>query len=116
MNDRELLENAAKAAGYTIVEYQGNGCALVYDNASEDQMDSKFEWMPKHSDGDAFRLAVKLDMNVFQAAKSAYALTYDDDDGTYEKQVRYTDTNNDPYAATRLAIVRAAAEIGKAMP
>ena len=114
MNDRELLENAAKAAGYTIVEYQGNGCALVYDNASEYPMDSKFEWMPKHSDGDAFRLKVKLDMNVFQAAKSAYALP--SDDGTYEKQVRYTDTNNDPYAATRLAIVRAAAEIGKAMP
>ena len=115
MNDRELLELAAKAAGLKYTkptdDYDGSIGLAVGENPMRTRT-----WNPLTNDGDAFRLAVKLDMNVFQAAKSAYALTYDDDDGTYEKQVRYTDTNNDPYAATRLAIVRAAAEIGKAMP
>lgn len=72
-------------------------------------------WNPLTDDGEALRLAVALDMNVFQTAKSAYALP-SDDDGTYEMQVRYADENDDKNAATRRAIVRAAAKIGKEMP
>lgn len=56
------------------------------------------QWNPLEDDGDALRLAVKLGIDIAKA------------------QVDYWDKHsNDPYAATCRAIVRAAAEIGKAM-
>jgi hypothetical protein len=55
-------------------------------------------WMPLADDGDALRLAVKLDL--FDAA----TLTYEPEE-----------YRTDPYAATRRAITRAAAEIGRGM-
>ena len=98
MSDRELLEKAAKAAG---------------EWPSPEPFEHVLNrWNPLKDDGDALRLAVKLDMNIFQAAKSAYALP-SDDDGTYEEQVRYADAGNDPCAATRRAIVRAAAALAE---
>lgn len=122
MTDRELLELAAKAAEIAIGEW--NECCEE-TGLSELSGSPAFEvpaegekwnhcpactcWNPLTNDGDALRLAVKLEMNIFHAAKSAFALP-SDDDGTYEEQVRHGD---DPYAATRRAIVRAAAEIGK---
>lgn len=98
--DRELLERAANAAGLSHPD--------GWDWITNERGD---KWNPLTDDGDALRLAVKLNMNVFQAAKSAYALP-SDDDGTYEMQVRYSDAMDDPYAATRRAIVRAAAALG----
>lgn len=68
-------------------------------------------WNPLTDDGDAFRLAVKLDIDV---------LFMSDDEGRFTsaegRYYAYAQHNGDPLAATRLAIVRAAAEIGKAMP
>jgi hypothetical protein len=114
MTDRELLELAAKAAGYDFnrVWYDEQSGILVWEPPI---IYESRDWNPLTDDCDALRLAVRLGMNVFQAAKSAYALP-SDDDGTYEEQVRYVDVANDQFAATRRAIVRAAAEIGKAMP
>jgi hypothetical protein len=63
---------------------------------------------PLKDDGDALRLAVKLRMHV-----SVYPTkTNVTADGVYRGQLHEAD----PYAATRRAITRAAAEIGKAMP
>ena len=57
------------------------------------------KWNPLEDDGDALRLAVKLGIDISKA------------------QLDYYDKHStDPYGATRRAIVRAAAEIGKAMP
>lgn len=81
--------------------------AKTYDDAPDG-------FSPLTDDADAFRLAAALEMNVFHAAQSAYALP-SDDDGTYEEQVRYIDAGGDKCAATRRAIVRAAAEIGRGM-
>ena len=82
MTDRELLEMAAKAAGYDI-NWDGIG----------------WQWNPLTDDGDALRLTVKLGIDISKS------------------QVDYWDKNStDPYAATRRAIVRAAAEIGKEKP
>lgn len=106
MTDRELLEQAAKAAGigwHAWFPDKVDGASLCLDPNGR-------IWNPLTDDGDALRLAVALDMNLFQAAKSAYALP-SDDDGTYEEQVRYIDAANDKFAATRRAIVRAAAAI-----
>jgi hypothetical protein len=113
-NDRELLELAAKAAGYDLVTHTGydddDGVYVTHTWIREDVL--LVRWNPLLSDGDALRLAVCLGISVDQVRTPmnpyAYAATFDDG---FEEG--YADNNADPYAATRRAIVRAAAEIGK---
>lgn len=106
MTDRELLEMAAKAAGLSVqgaakypatygLSIRSDGCAYGYD------------WNPLTDDGDALRLAVKLRIDVLQLEKSQSAFAN-------KSQVFFSDCT-DSYAATRRAIVCAAAEIGRAM-
>lgn len=101
--DRELLELAAKAAG---VEYRWDSDALVEMFAN-----GHAEWNPLTDDGDALRLAVKMEINL---RKHYY-------EGDYFIQASHhtgwasESEKPDPYAATRRAIVRAAAEIGEAV-
>lgn len=106
MTDRELLELAAKAAGYVIEDdadrlvaqpgHFAGGFSILNDRGGSSL------WNPLYDDGDALRLAVKLQMS------SLFATGFH----TIED---YVISGNDPYAATRRAIVRAAAEIGKEM-
>ena len=109
MTDRELLENAAKAAGIVIKEWD-------YGEPVVDSTDGNynFNWNPLTDDGDALRLAAMLGISV----------SYDRlDQGVDERRVfavhfrgvEYEHLGTDPYAATRRAIVRAAAEIGRNM-
>jgi hypothetical protein len=97
MTDRELLELAAKAAGLEVV----TPTMLKYG-----------QWNPLSDDGDAFRLAVKLGVQI--------TIVLDGDDGDHLPQTMVDwateEHMNDPYAATRRAITHAAAEIGKDMP
>ena len=88
MTDRELLEKAARAAGIS-----SDGLGTCFD------MDRGQPWDPLNEDGDALRLAVKLDFNVLPGIVRA-----PDGDLTL-------DGTEDIYAATRRAIVRAAAAI-----
>ena len=88
MTDRELLELAAKAAGIFDLRFDNN--CVAYRNVH-------IEWNPLTDDGDAFRLAVKC--------LPFHTLQYSRED--------YDHCQQDPYAATRRAIVRAASEIGK---
>ena len=100
MNDRELLELAAKAAG--IEAHPGNGWQsdlLFRHIARPDGLFTALEWNPLADDGDALRLAVGLEMLV----ESHYAYV----DGQSVGVPR-----GDRCAAMRRAIVRAAAEIG----
>jgi hypothetical protein len=101
MTDRELLELAAKAIGLKLqYNYLGG-------------RDANQPWDPLEDDCDALRLAVKLEIaiNPF-AGKTVVAHTESGRLG-HEKWDCWDD---DPYAATRRAITRAAAEIGKAVP
>ena len=104
MTDRELLELAAKAAEICIA-WDFDGPEL----ATKDGRSTSFTWNPLTDDGDALRLAVKLRMNLNReetwGLTSAWCEGLDSGFGF--------DHNDDPYAATRRAIVRAAAEIGK---
>lgn len=117
-DDRELLELAAKAAGMTEYVYCELACGspALYCKKANLGM-----WAPLIDDGDAFRLAVKLRLDI---------CTEDNDPHpTENRQVSHVnvwpfsggigaseDLNNpDPYAATRRAIVRAAAGIGRSM-
>lgn len=94
MTDKELLEMAAKAAGI------------------KDEMWLWDWWNPLTDDGDALRLAVKLGLTVCVSFK--YGLTWADKDDKRHALAK-ANHDGDPYAATRRAVVRAAAEIGKAM-
>lgn len=108
MNDRELLEWAAKAHG----------------NIQFDQFKEAFRhvitmgflsdnWNPLSDDGDALRLAVRLKLNIEPSISR---------DGVYvgphgtAPWAEDAHESQDIFGATRRAIVRAAAEIGKAMP
>lgn len=105
MADRELLELAAKAAGYWSNEY---GCV--------DKLPS-LAWDPLNRDADALRLAVKLGMNIdITPGKFVEASLFVDDNTRRVSGVAECGPAPDYYAATRLAIVRAAAEIGRATP
>lgn len=104
MTDRELLELAAKAAGIAGWRQCGPDndpyLAMFYDDHDE-------YFNPLFDDGDALRLAVNLRIHLTNSAVDAWAST--------EKVMAIEPLKNDPCAATRRAIVRAAAEIGKAM-
>jgi hypothetical protein len=102
---KKLLELAARAAGIELewTEHEiafrrdDKGCALI--------------WNPLFKNDDALELAIKLEMNVFHAAKGAYAMPYGAGPGNIEVNIKYADTNDDPCAATRRAITLAAAEL-----
>lgn len=67
-------------------------------------------WNPLENDGDAFRLAVGLELNVFHAGGNAYAVPSDFELDN-EQCVSYRDAGGSE-SATRRAIVRAAAAMG----
>ena len=96
MTDRELLEAAAKAAGLTLDRSFEGRAFDVLGNAVLDWFNGT-TWNPIADDGDALRLAVKLELDL---TKLQAGISWDDEDR---------------YAATRRAIVRAAAAIGKDM-
>ena len=109
MTDRELLELAAKAAG------MHNPCYMeINQNKGINRGPTESLWNPLADDGDALRLAVKLglviDVQLFTEVTTAWT---SDVSGAADCEERH---KYDPCAATRRAIVRAAAEIGRSMP
>ncbi len=108
MSDRELLEAAAKAVG---IELTGADRAAWLNQSS-------YGWNPLTDDGDALRLAVRLGFTVGPHLGATYAgvapCPDDFEDGKFPTRIAQMH-NGDPYAATRRAIVRAAAEIGRSM-
>ena len=108
MTDKELLKKAAKAAGID----HPDGEHSRYDDGRLWDCNGLRWWNPLTDDGDALRLAVKLNMDIvfdFDRVIAVYG------DG-YSKEEYFYDLPNptDRLDATRKAIVRAAAEIGKA--
>ena len=110
MTDRELLELAAKAAGLTVhAKHQASRDACGAGDVGLWISNESSCWNPLTDDGDALRLAVKCKIDVVQFSLLARA----DVAGLPDVREPY---NGDPIAATRRAIVRAAAEIGRQMP
>ena len=111
MTDRELLELAAKAAGIEIrfqkIHDQNNN-AIDFCFELTKPFGNTAPWNPLTDDGDALRLAVKLRLDIMFVGVGVSVFDVDEK----HSQENYGD---DPYAATRRAIVRAAAEIGKDM-
>ena len=102
MTDRELLGLAARAASQQggWIENESEGWGFW-------QIPGGGEWNPLTSDGDALRLAVKLKLLIDSDYNGGVAVGSATHDEVFES------CGNDPYATTRRAIVRAAAEIGK---
>lgn len=118
MNDtKELLQFAAKAAGIVGTWQEPPFAGIIEPVLGGADM----PWNPLQNDGQALRLAVKLDIEFYQAddeGRASYAgyWTGSPSQPKLKFCIEYhNDINNmgDPYKATRLAIVRAAAEIGK---
>lgn len=118
MTDRELLEMAAKAAGLEIKpppawaegEWEG---LIVFRNGGLHHTN----WNPLEDDSSALRLAVKLGMNLALVPGRAFAVAACGFDVNGAPNAEVVEPHaDDPYAATRRAIVRAAAEIGRGMP
>ena len=112
MTDRELLELAAKAAGINGIWNVGTNGYFEGIGIYDEHGYMGVIWNPLTDNGDALRLVVKLQLQILPMGKEILVTEYqnnDDGEDTYEP------FGNDPYAATRRAIVRAAAEIGKGM-
>ena len=120
MDDRKLLELAAKAAGITIPKPNpwfaySDRDGFIWMNMDGSAVEKRFN--PLNDDGDALRLAVKLKMDVLcfqQDGGRPYSIAeagQHDVDPVYYGKDRH---KGDPYAATRRAIVLAAAAIGEA--
>jgi hypothetical protein len=109
MTDKEMMVLAAKAAGYQI---QGEIDSMV---AQPGHLEGGFVisnawggsslWNSLTDDGDALRLAIKLNISI----------GFDGDALLVNGRIHAYNIE-DRAAATRRAITRAAAEIGKAMP
>jgi hypothetical protein len=110
MVDQELLELAAKASGLNVKAQSVNAddrwIGLVI--GKKHTKEKKF-WNPLTDDGDALRLAVKLKLRIEINDLLGDTLVSGKFCYTIENH------NGDRYAATRKAIVRAAAEIGKSV-
>ena len=117
MTDRELLEFAAKAASYQIegeadklVVFPGHfsgGFSIFND------MGGSSLWNPLTDDGDALRLVVRLGLRLSVANDLGVVFCTSADRETHQASEGF---GADKQAATRRAIVLAAAAIGKEMP
>lgn len=114
--DRELLQLAAKAAGVKLLPHTwdkgapwGSHNGFILDGGGPS------EWNPIENDGDALRLAVKLHLEIdhnHPLDNDAWVMAIENG-----KMVSVTEeVDGCREAATRRAIVRAAAAIGKSMP
>lgn len=108
MTARELLELAAKAAGYEMLPAGASKprIALLPDDPVY------APWSPLSSDGDALRLAMKLGIQIIPGENYVEAVK----PSPRLRQTRFCEmysAHDNPLAATRYAVVRAAAEIGR---
>ena len=105
MTDRELLELAAKAAGYDVTWLKDS--QFIHDGDDW--------WDPLTDDGDALRLALKLGLTISVTGMFVHAdcCNRDDDIGYFEEN----SARNDGciFKAARRVIVRAASAIGEEM-
>lgn len=112
MCDKELLKWAAKAFGAEINGYRGETPLYAVEVQVSENYFEYTPWNPLEDDGDALRLSVNLDMQI----------TINRVDGFVEVIAGYNGQHRIReslagclYTATRRAIVRAAAEIGRTL-
>ena len=116
MTDCELLELAAKAAEMRCIEYTNDYDGSMGLMQCDEHGRHTYTWNPLENDGDALRLAVKLEMQVSIGFQGRINVAVYLDRGMNALPFNTREVkSDDPLAATRRAIVRAAAEIGRSM-
>lgn len=122
MTELEMLKLAAYAADIELLVDEIGRTFRVYHTRGTQK--SFVQWSPLGDDGDALRLAVKCGIEVsifydedFTRACAGYTDQYWFEDAEHTDESRYIFEfhGSDPYAATRKAIVKVAAEIGRNM-
>jgi hypothetical protein len=109
MDDRTLLELAAKAANIRGRWNREVACIRVLPGRKTPYGMTYNYWDPLADDGAALRLAVELKLEIgFGVINEVYAFKRTSGTAGLAQSL-----DDDPDAATRRAIVRAAAEIGK---
>lgn len=104
ITDCELLRFAAKAFGINTER------SLQYADGAYDWPGQAKRWEPHIDDGDALRLAVHLNLGVYICYGVVIIVDLPNEHPSVDCVI-----DGDPYAATRRAIVLAAAYIGKNM-
>lgn len=112
MTNREMLELAAKAVGREVwFDHQGRCCEMGYS----------VEWNPLTDDGDALRLASELNLSIcytiggVNPTWGTVLVGFSPWNITNPIATARFQTHEEKMGTTRLAIVRAAAEIGGSM-
>ena len=107
--DKGLLELAAKAAGLTNLVYCPAWKCMAEFNIDKQGGYFKWDtyWNPLVRDSDALQLTVRLNLMLDTDYNGCTSV------GSASLCEILEPHNGDPYAATRRAVVRAAAEIGK---
>ena len=116
--DKNILELAARAAGLKNYRYCPAEDGLHACIECDDEDDCTVVWMPHLDDGDALRLMVQLGFGIYRghdAIRGEFCeISYWPRKYAREKScIEYHKDHPNQFAATRRAIVRAAAEIGK---
>lgn len=121
MNDRTLLELAARAAGIKARWFKVNqwrrldGCRLHTGQKDVFGTHHRKPWNPLTDDGDALRLAVKLDITIGPEHPDVVGKSLCRASWNNRNMSLGEFGDGDKPSAYRRAIVRAAAEIGKSM-
>lgn len=108
MSDAEMLELAAKAAGIKVWRGQRHQSDMLFREVEpNDGKVTGVEWNPLTDDGDALRLAVRLDIHVGPNPGNGKAIAYS------VEHIAEETYGADKFSATRRAIVMAAAGGGE---
>lgn len=111
MTDRELLDMAAKAAGYKL--WWGITDPMIECSEPEHPRKTHNLWNPLEDDGDALRLAAALRLHIKPGKHKGDGCTVESNRNGIAGTTAFYDDKNEQM---RRAIVLVAAEIGKAMP
>ncbi|WP_439885637.1 hypothetical protein ACTACK_10510 [Pseudomonas syringae] len=110
MTDEQLILDAAKAAGISV-QYSNN---MGDFSNGEPYSKGEIRWNPLTDDADAFRLAVRLGLTVSPASGKGGNISEVYRSSPPQERIdkgRAELHGEDPMAATRRAIVRAAAAL-----
>lgn len=113
MNDKELLELAAKAHGSLHYEDELGLWIVIEGDGSRGKW-----WNPLSDDGDALQLAARLKISVEYREDAMFGQYVEAVPRTFRTPgeiIEWEDKHETLEAATRLAIVRCAADIGRQM-
>ena len=116
MTDREMVEKAARAMGWTDAKWSDLGWLGEHRYGFTEALfvpEIESYWNPLSDDGQALRLAVKLGIQIGDAHQYGPALAHTDGRLPFAEYWEPV-IEGDIYAATRRAITRAAAAIQEA--